>query len=577
MVRDRRRPGARRIVVFPTSIPLDGTFAACTAGGTRGVLVFDAPGLQNRDKDGFALVNADGQVVEFVSFEGSFTATNGPAAGTTATDVGVARATNTPVGRSLQRAGNGTWFGPFPATLGACDAAMPPAPQTEISFSGRRPTTDRALPVGFQDQIVATVRDENTGSTVRTAITWTSETPAIATIDQSGVITALGEGPAIFRATAENGATNTYSLPVRTAAASASAQYGHDAEFGIPADADPSDDHILRHMQLTSSFDRNRSTPNWVSYNIDATHFGVEDGCDCFTYDHELPTDFRRYTTADYTGAGTFHGYGIDRGHLARSFDRTSSSLDNATTYYFSNIIPQAADNNQGPWAVMETYLGDLARKDNREVYVVAGVAGNKSTVKNEGKIVIPAQVWKVAVIMPRDRGLADVRSGSDVQVIATVMPNDAGVRNVSWETYKTTVDSVEALSGYDVLAARPDVIERVVESGLTPRAPTARVAVQGERLEGQRLTLDATTSTDPDVGGPLHDALSYAWTIDGKPAGFSATVAHTFVQDGAFKVRLIVADQYGLADTTTTEVTVANVLTISPPCSPRLARARAP
>jgi DNA/RNA endonuclease G (NUC1) len=41
--------------------------------------------------------------------------------------------------------------------------------------------------------------------------------------------------------------------------------------------------------------------------------------------------------------------------------------------------------------------------------------------------------------------------------VIAAVMPNDAGVRNVNWETYKTTVDSVEALSGYDVLAALPD------------------------------------------------------------------------------------------------------------------------
>jgi hypothetical protein len=209
---------------------------------------------------------------------------------------------------------------------------------------------------------------------------------------------------------------------------------------------------------------------------------------------------------------------------------------------------------------MMETYLGNIAKAGDREVYVVAGVAGSKGTVKNEGKIVIPAQVWKVAVIMPRDRGLADVRSAADVQVVAAVMPNDPGVRNVNWETYKTTVDSVEALSGYDVLAALPEAIERVVESGLTPQAPTARFAVQGERLEGRPLTFDATTSTDPDVGGPLQDALSYAWAVDGEQAGIGPSVARTFADNGSYTVRLIVADRYGKADTTTAEVTVGNV-----------------
>ncbi len=58
----------------------------------------------------------------------------------------------------------------------------------------------------------------------------------------------------------------------------------------------------------------------------------------------------------------------------------------------------------------MENFLGDLARLQNKEVYIVAGVAGNIGTVKNEGKIVIPASTWKVAVIMPRDQGLATSR-----------------------------------------------------------------------------------------------------------------------------------------------------------------------
>ena len=246
----------------------------------------------------------------------------------------------------------------------------------------------------------------------------------------------LAAGTATVRATAADGTTATYSLPTHVALASSTAQYANNAEFGEPVDADPSDDFILRHPQFTSSYNPNRGSPNWVAYEIDATHFGAEDRCDCFTSDPALPATFPHLTTADYTGAGAFHGFGIDRGHLARSFDRTAGSLDNAFTFLFSNIIPQAAEQNQGPWAQLENHLGDFARFSNREVYVIAGVAGNAGTIKNEGRIVIPTHTWKVALILPRDQGLADIRDYRDVEYIAVLMPNVTGVRDVPWQTY---------------------------------------------------------------------------------------------------------------------------------------------
>ena len=534
-----------------STIVLSGTLPSTC--GTHGVLSFPAAGLQNGDKDGFALVNAGGTVVEFLSYEGSFTATNGPAAGMTSTDVGVAETGTSAAGRSLQRAGNGTWYGPSASTFGACNPATPPLPQTGITFTGRHPTTDPALPIGMQDQLFATLRDAGTGATIPTVFAWTSETPLIATVDQDGVITAVSAGTATFRATATDGTTATYSLPMHVATASQTAQYGHNTEFGEPTDADASDDYLIRYAQFTSSFNKNRNTPNWVSYNIDATHFGAEDRCDCFTYDGILPADFPRYTTAAYTGAGTFHGYGIDRGHLARSFDRTAGSFDNAHTYYFSNIIPQAADNNQGPWALMENYLGDLARRDNKEVFVIAGVAGSKGTLKNEGRIVIPAQVWKVAVVMNRDQGLANVDSYDDVEVIAAILPNDAGIRNVQWETYKTTVDAVEAISGYDILAALPDRIERVVESGT--RAPVAHVDGPYLGAEGSAISLSANGSTDPDG-----DALTYAWEFGDGTTGTGANPSHVYADNGAYIARVTVSDPSGAEDVASTSVTVVNV-----------------
>jgi DNA/RNA endonuclease G (NUC1) len=522
-----------------------------TTCDTRGVVVLTYPqdGIQNGSPDGMALVDAGGQVVEFLSYEGTFTATDGPAAGRLSVDIGASQASS-PVGQTLQRDSFNHWE-LLASTLGSCNGSgePPPPPSNTISFSGRTPG-DPALPVGFQDQLFATERDPN-NVVIQTTVTWSSETPTVASIDQNGVMTALAAGTAVLRATTEDLTTATFSLPTRVGVASATAIYAGNAEFGEPTDANPADDFILRHAEYTTSFNVNRGTPNWVAYELDPTHYGPEDRCDCFTYDPALPESFPRYTTADYTGAGAFHGYGIDRGHLARSFDRTSASLDNAFTFLFSNIVPQAADLNQGPWAIMENFLGDQARFQNKEVYIIAGVAGNIGTIKNEGKIVIPAQTWKVALIMPHDEGLAQVHSYQDVEVIAVVMPNEPGVRNVDWHTYQVTVDSVEALSGYDLLALLPDPIEIAVESNTAP--PVA--AVDGPWsgfLPNETISMSGAGSTDAD-----NDVLTYAWTFGDGATGTGVNVTHAYSAGGTYTVRLIVTDTQGLADTVTATATV--------------------
>jgi DNA/RNA endonuclease G (NUC1) len=520
--------------------------------GARGVVVVNYPvnGIQNGSPDGMALVNASGQLIEFLSYEGTFTAVGGPASGSLSTDIGVSE-NSSPVGQSLQRNAAGAWA-LSTSTFGACNPTGGTPGGNTISFSGRLPS-DPALPVGFQDQLFATVRNAS-NVVVQTTVTWSSETPTIATIDQNGVMTALAAGTATVRATTADGLTTaTYSLPTRVAVASTTAQYAGNAEFGEPTDADPSDDFIVRYPEYTASYNKNRNTPNWVSYDLDATHFGAEDRCDCFTFDPSLPASFTRYTTADYTGAGEIAGFGIDRGHLARSFDRTSASLDNAFTFLFTNIVPQAADLNQGPWAAMENFLGDQARLQNKEVYIIAGVAGNAGTVKNEGKIVIPSATWKVAVIMPRDQGLANVTKASDIQVIAAIMPNQPGIRNVNWETYKTTVDAVEALSGYDLLALLRDDIEIAVESGTKP--PVAAVNGPFTGQEGSPVSMSGAASSDPDG-----DALTYLWSFGDGVSGAGPNVSHTYAQDGNYSVRLIVRDIRGLADTVTTTAAIANV-----------------
>ena len=528
---------------------LSGTIPASC--GSRGVLVVNYPpdGIQNGSPDGMALVNAQGTVIEFLSYEGVLTATAGPAAGMASVDI-LASQTNAAVGTSLQRISSNQWA-PGASSFGACNPEEPTPVNNSLFFTGRTPG-DPALPVGYEDQLFATLRSPG-NVTIPTTITWASETPAIATIDSNGVMHAFAEGTAVLRATADDGTTATISLPVRVAVASG-VTYPGNAEFGEPTDSDPSDDFIVHHEQFTASYNPTRGEPNWVSYDLDAAHFGAEDRCDCFTMDPDLPATFPRITTDDYTNAGAFAGYGIDRGHMTRSFDRTTGSLDNARTYLFSNVVPQAADLNQGPWANLENDLGDLARFQDHEVYIITGPAGNKGTLKNQGRVVIPTSTWKVAVILPHDHGLADIVDYRDLEVIAVNMPNEPGVRNVDWHTYLTTVDAIEALTGYDLLASLPDDVEAAVESGTQP--PIGAIAgPAGAIAEGDSAAFSAAGSLDPNG-----TVASYDWDFGDGTTGSGVSVTHTFAQDGAFIVRLTVTDNDGLTDVATFAVTVNNV-----------------
>ena len=112
-------------VVYNTTT-LSGTVPAA------GVVVQTYPtdGLQNGSPDGVALVRPDGTVAEFLSYEGPLTATGGPANGTTATDIGVAEGTATPVGYSLQKV-DGVWQPPAPNTFGTRNSGGDPDPDPD--------------------------------------------------------------------------------------------------------------------------------------------------------------------------------------------------------------------------------------------------------------------------------------------------------------------------------------------------------------------------------------------------------------------------------------------------------------
>ena len=195
-----------------------------------------------------------------------------------------------------------------------------------------------------------------------------------------------------------------------------------------------------------------------------------QDRCNCFTADPTLPAD-KQIFTSDYTNGG------FDRGHMTRSADRTTANVENATTFYLTNVVPQQADLNQGVWAQFEDFARRFGREGPRRLH------HHRSAVQQDARTHVreergqgrdPRQHLENRLIGPRIGGmpftLTDIQSLDDLAgltVLAVNMPNVAGVRNDPWQKYLTTVDKIEAATGYDFLSLLQtwfqDALKRVI------------------------------------------------------------------------------------------------------------------
>ena len=259
--------------------------------------------------------------------------------------------------------------------------------------------------------------------------------------------------------------------------------------FGNPsnalADLGQANNYLMEKPSFSLSYNRDKGTPNWVSWHLENQWTGNLPRNDTFRADPAVSPDWYRVQSTDYFASG------FDRGHMTPNADRDNPASVplNQETFLMSNMVPQAPNNNQGPWADLESFLRTLLPAN--EVYVVAGPAGTGGSGDNgpaetlaNGHVTVPAFTWKVALVIPNgDDDLSRVSAAT--RTIAVIMPNENSINN-DWHTYLTTVDAVEALTGYDFFANVPDAIENSIEAGIDGNNPPG--------------TVDQSATTDEDV-----------------------------------------------------------------------------
>ena len=133
-----------------------GTAAGC-GKATLATVTYPTNGFQNGANDGIALVDASGKVVQFISYEGTITASGGPAAGLTSQNIPVSESNSTAPGTSLQLTGSGsqyahfTWAESAKQTFGACNNG-----QTFSGTGGTGPNTPPSVRTTTPEQGAST-------------------------------------------------------------------------------------------------------------------------------------------------------------------------------------------------------------------------------------------------------------------------------------------------------------------------------------------------------------------------------------------------------------------------------------
>lgn len=233
------------------------------------------------------------------------------------------------------------------------------------------------------------------------------------------------------------------------------------------AQANPSayDNYLLTKPQYALSYNRSKGHANWVAWELSKSWLGSIDRQNDFRPDDSLPQGWPKVTPNDYSNSG------FDRGHLCPSADRTNSITSNSSTFLMTNMIPQAPELNREAWAYLEEFCRELVDKGYK-LYITAGAYGiggegsKGNATKLDNAIGVPAQLYKIIVVMPTNASINNINDATPV--IAVDFPNkNSIVKNTGWIRYLTTVSELEKKTGMDFLSSLPSSIQNPLQNTL--------------------------------------------------------------------------------------------------------------
>lgn len=184
---------------------------------------------------------------------------------------------------------------------------------------------------------------------------------------------------------------------------------------------------------------------HYVAYPLykDLMEKNVSRSNNAWRYDPNIPEAYQPNLKGAYAG--------YSRGHQIPSGDRVSSRENNASTFYFSNMVPQKQHHNGGIWQQLEKNVRALAEPVDT-LYVVTGVGFDDTNYKyteDRSGVKCPVPDFFYKVVVWRDK---QQRWHSK----AWCIPHEG--YSGGYDNYKTTLREMETKTGFDFFPALNDV-----------------------------------------------------------------------------------------------------------------------
>ncbi len=137
----------------------------------------------------------------------------------------------------------------------------------------------------------------------------------------------------------------------------------------------------------------------------------------------------------------------IDRGHLVRRLDPVwgaDAKTANEDTFHFTNCSPQHSQLNQRTWLGLEDYILSNAKLHDLKVSVFTGPVFRPDDLVYLGKYRIPAEFWKVVVMVKAD---GKVSATAYIQSQRNLIANIKDFSFGAYQTYQLPVAQIEQLT----------------------------------------------------------------------------------------------------------------------------------
>jgi endonuclease G len=177
--------------------------------------------------------------------------------------------------------------------------------------------------------------------------------------------------------------------------------------------------------------------------NIDGARLQpIKRDADKWYFDPRIERDFQM-------GPEAYAKNDLDRGHLVRRLDPvwgSQAAEANEDTFHFTNCSPQHKNLNQQTWQGLEDYILKNADVHDLRVSVFTGPVFRNDDMLYRDKFQIPAEFWKVVVMVKQDGKVSATAYLQTQKNLITDLEFAFG----EYKTYQVPVTRIEGLTGLD-------------------------------------------------------------------------------------------------------------------------------